>query len=610
MTRTYLVDIAGRDAESLRAHGTWVLLIAIATLPYLNALGNDLVYDDLAVTVENTLVRSLDPIPIFLAPSLPEHDIEWYRPLTIYTFALNHAAHGLEPVGYHTLNLLLHLANALLVFALARRLLDNFAGGLITASLFAVHPVHVEAVVPASGRADLLATFFVLSAWLLSIRLVEKLSFDRAMVIGSLFFAALLSKESAIVAWPVILLTDFAQLQNKARAESAFDLVAKRAYLHLALAGVVVAYFGLRYVATGSFLFAGEVAIRPIENPLFGVDLPARLATSIWVLLKYLSLLVVPLRLSADYSYNQIPIVGSAGDPRLLLATGVLLSVGAAAAVLRKRHPPLVYFSLLFLVMWLPISNTIVVIGTIMAERLMYLPSAAFCFIVGALAASFWPSRPRFQVLAAAAIATLLAACVVRTISRNRDWRSQETLFAATVRTAPRSAKAHFNYGTELLELGQPSRAAAEFEAALSITDRYPEAHSALGTVFMDKNDLPRAEAEFRAALRDDPAMASAWANLGMTLFRTDRYEEARHAFRRAVELRPQLDLAWATLGALAEREGKLREAIDYYWKAYDLNPNFEGLGTHLASLLAESGRDSEAQRLRRDHARRKSIPE
>ena len=73
---------------------------------------------------------------------------------------------------------------------------------------------------------------------------------------------------------------------------------------------------------------------------------------------------------------------------------------------------------------------------------------------------------------------------------------------------------------------------------------------------------------------------------------------------------RPQLDLAWATLGALAEREGKLREAIDYYWKAYDLNPDFEGLGTHLASLLADSGRASEAQRLRRDHARRKSVPE
>jgi Tfp pilus assembly protein PilF len=257
----------------------------------------------------------------------------------------------------------------------------------------------------------------------------------------------------------------------------------------------------------------------------------------------------------------------------------------------------------------LPVSNLVLTIVTIMAERLMYLPSVAFVLLVGAAVHSARPSTNNIAPVLTAIAAGVAPVLMGVTLDRNRDWRSQEALFSHTVRQSPDSAKAHFNYGTVFLERQALAEAAREFRRAVQIAPDYPEAHNGLGNVHLRLRSLDEAEVEFREAIRDKPDLASAWTNLGITLSRMGRDGEAESALRRALDLDPWIAIAHANLGAVAERQGHLALAIDHYWATYRLEPQFEALGPHLVELLVAAGRHAEAEALSRELRERRGGP-
>ena len=582
-----------RSFPSARWHLAMIgVLLALAMLPFLHSLGYPFVYDDRALVVENEHLRSLEPHLFLTGPSLSAHRLEWYRPVTLYSLALNYRLFGLEPFGYHLTNLLLHAVNVLLVYQIANRL-GGKSAPFMAAGLFAVHAVHVEAVAPVSGRADLLATSFALALWHLSLGW-RHLSLARLSLAAPALLAALLAKESALGAWPVASILASMAPGGKKREDSAGEESRRWLFLNAALVAAVAIYFALRWIATGALLAAADVRIRFIENPLSDASAPIRIATAFWVLARYLLLLIAPLQLSADYSYNQIPLVSSPSDPRFAATILVLIAIGISLRFAWRRNASgLLVLALLLL--WLPVSNLPVTIGTIMAERLFYLPSVAFCLLAGQAASSL-RGRTSSRVMVTAA-ALLIAAHVGRTVTRSLDWRSQEALFAATVRASSNSAKARFNYGSELYRTGRLAEAQRELDTALAIAPRYPEARSALAAILLQENDLEGAERELRRATEDEPSLASAWANLGMTLFRMGRDQESAAALERALDLQPGIPLAWVLRGAVAERlEGRAR-AIKYQ-RACELDPGFDGLAEQLAKLLREEGRGDEAERV------------
>lgn len=580
---------------------TLMLLLGLAVTPYLNALHNELVYDDHAVVTENRLVRSLHP-RLMLQPSLDGYTVEWYRPLTMYSFALNYRLGRLNPLGYHVANILLHATNVWLLYGIALRVLRGRCAALAAAGLFAVHAIHVEAVTPVSGRADLLATVFVLITWRLALSTDRPAACGRVAAIAAAALAGLLAKESAIVVWPLLVLGDFAGLGwAEAQERKPLERLASRARVHAALAVALGVYLGLRFAVTGGFVAASDVAFRTIENPLATVGLGVRLVTAGWVFLKYCGLLLAPVALSADYSYNQIPVVDSWHDLRLLAVVAATAGLACGIAALWRRDRLIAASLLLFILLWLPISNMVLVIGTIMGERLMYLPSVGFTLLVGALVARMNRDNRRLGVMLTALAAAVAATHVGLAFERNRDWRSQETLYRDTVEQSPHSAKAHFNYGIVLQGHNRPDAAAEHYRAALRIAPYYPEAHNALGTVLLARQDLRAAEECFRAAVQADPRLAKAWTNFGTVLFRSGRDKEARQALEQAVRLNPTLALAHATLGAIAERNGEAIDALEHYGEAYRLSPMFEGLAPHLAQLLEKAGRADDARTILRN---------
>jgi Tfp pilus assembly protein PilF len=564
-----------------------VPIVAAAVLPFAAAMDHPLIGDDRALVVENPHVRTLAPSAAF-ATSLGRYQLEWYRPLTMYSLAINYAAGGGEPRGYHLVNLVLHAINACLVYGIARRWWRRTTPALIAGLVFAIHPIHVEAVVPISGRADLLATALALLAWWLAAAETPP-RWPSAAGAGMCALLAMSAKESAFVIWPVIVAMDLWGARDAAGARSWIDRLRAQWRIHLALAIATAIAVASRLTALHGL--SGDVAIRWIENPLVDAPTLVRMATAIWVLGQYLWRLLVPVRLSADYSFAQIPPIGALSDPRLFVVLALIVAFGVAAIAAARRRSPCLALLAIFVLSWLPISNLLFPIGTIMGERLLYLPSVAAALACGALAsrAARWP-RPIAGFVAGLAVVAGVAAAA-RAIVRTDDWRSADALYRVTAETSPRSAKAHFNLAVTLIDRGSLAEAEAEAAHAIAIAPNYPEAHNALGTIRLRRQRLEDADAEFRTAIRLAPSMASAWTNLGTSLFRQRRDADARAALTQAIELDPSMAVAYVLLGGLAERAGAIDEAIERYQAAQRLAPDFEGLAAHLTELRQSRAR-------------------
>ncbi len=526
-----------------------VLVAVLAGGLYLNTLGNEFVFDDLIAIVQNPLIRDLRNLPTIFHTDYwrdPERGL-YYRPLPVASFALNYALGELNPFGYHLGNLLLHAGVTLLVYPLALLLHLDLPGAVIAALIFAVHPLNTEAVAAVVGRTDLLASLFFLLSLLLYLRRDRLLSPAKGWAPPlslTAYLLALLSKENAITLPAILFATDLFHPDTTSRRgllRRTCDLLRERGIrLYLPYVGVAALYLGIRSrVLDGLHLPSPSF----LENPLAHTDAGTRLLTALVIVAKYLGLFIFPLSLSADYSYNAIPLITSVADPRFLTATlalGLLLLLMVAGRTL-----PSVPFGVLFFCLTLfPVANLLFPIGTIMAERLLYLPSFGLSLVVGA--AFSWGLRSlRSKALFGLTPKSLfllfglgLFLLCVRTVLRNRDWRDQFTLFQSALAVSPGSAKVHNNLGVHYGMKGRLAEAQREFEEAIKILPRYPEALFNLGLIYRRRGLLLQAEQAYRAAIQTKPNFPEAHQNLGVLYQLQGRLEEAEVELQEAERLR------------------------------------------------------------------------
>jgi hypothetical protein len=420
----------------------------------------DFVYDDVHVILHNELIHSLSRWREIIAS--PWWSDGLYRPLTSLLNAINWAlGHG-DPHGFHLTNVILHGIAALLVFVLAAELLG--AGPAIIAGLlFAVHPVHVEAVANVVGRAEVLATIFSLTATLLYLwdgRLVtqgETGSVRRLGVAAATLLAvlcSLASKESAFAVPGLLLLVDGVDRN----AGGSFH---ERWRRHLPLWAVVL------IVAMGWLILRwrvlGDIAGDYSAPGLMGEGLGGRTLVMLPVVLQYVRLLLFPAHLSADYSPDYLPVTHSI-TPASLVAIGVI-AVVATVAWRARRTAPIVTFSLGWIaVSLLIVGNFIVPSGILVAERALYLPSVG----IAILGAWLWQIAPARRP-ALAGLMLVLGAGAARTVSREAVWRSNATFFPALVQDAPGSFRSWWVGGMLAYESGNRAEGERLIRRALEV---------------------------------------------------------------------------------------------------------------------------------------------
>lgn len=559
---------------------SWVLLACAAAVPYLNALHAGFVFDDwIQIRGNPALKGEFDWFKIFAVPLFPGN---LYRPLTIATFAADHAWFGWQAWWFHAVNVVLHVAVTVLVALLGLRLFARRpAIAWLGALLFAVHPLHTEAVTGLVGRAELLAALFGLGALLAAVRAQEHAADwpRRAWMAVALvsFTAALLCKESAITVVPLVFLL------RSAFASKRWSVGFAREFRSLDWVGFLAcaaAVFCLRAIVLAA---AGDAdgAVDPVDNILASTPAWQRVATALAIQWDYFSQFVFPLVLSADYSYPQVPPVESFLNFRTMAGLGLLVCTVAGAA----RSGSSLGFVLVF--PWVAFSitsNLLFPIGTVRGERLAYLPSVGWCWWMAGLLV--WAANYVRPAIVAVLVAGLVGVYGARTYWRNFDWFDQGTLFSRTVRDAPYSAKAQKNHAVSLRDAGRLHEALAAYERAWNL---YPfeegiafgtgEVHDRLGRVH-------EAEFWYKKAIDLEPRHLGAWNNLCRLLTLQNRWSEAEQSCRRGLRLDAANANLWKGLGVAWVGAGKIDQGRQALEIALRLDPNDGALRDYLASLL------------------------
>jgi tetratricopeptide (TPR) repeat protein len=485
-------------------------------------VANGFAFDDREIVQNNPALETLEPGEHLGKAFWAREGLHYryYRPLTSWTLALNHTLHGESAPGYHLANLLVHFGCAALLFLLLRRL-GGWLPAFVAAAVFAVHPVQTEAVVWVVGRADLLATLFVLATLLLHARLPEVPTvrdLSRVLAASAALGAALLSKEGALTFPAVLIAYELALafrreggLRDRLRPAARRLLFAAPFYL-----AVIGAYLLLRHQVVGALLAAPDETLW--KNPLLTAPLITRWLTAVNIAGRYLLLLVFPRTLSIDYYFDVVPLVRSALAPAFLLPGLAVLAVGALGCAAARRIPAVLFGALAALGTYLPLSHLLFAAPVVMAERVLYLPMIGLAACLGALlvatAARVLPQRLPLAV-PLVLVLVLLLPMVLRSRARTSDWKDDLTLFTAAVQAQPRSGLGWNNLASEQLRLDDAPAAEQSARRALEIVPDYLAARGNLADALRRQGRLDETERVLRQALQDSPQAEEAlWLSL------------------------------------------------------------------------------------------------
>lgn len=590
--------------DKKRIFGLSLIIALAAFLVYSNTLNHQFVLDDYSVIKENQMTKQGTAAlkEIFknsYRTGYGNNENNLYRPLTKAMFAIEWQLSPDNAHFHHLINVLMYaLVCALLFIVLLRYTKINGYLLFLVALLFALHPIHTEVVANIKSRDEISSMLFIL----LSLLCIHKYlaSNKITMLIGTLvcFFLALLSKESAIVyvAIAPLFIYFFTETEMKNNIKVT-GLLAVVAILYIMLHISILGQLGIPNIPV-------------VDNSLMASDSAfEQKATAIMIMGKYFMLMLFPHPLSSDYSFNTIPMVTSVGNVWFLLSLAFhVFLLWFAIKKIKEKHF-LSFCILFYLVAMAMASNIFMMIGTHLAERLLFFPSVAFClavvyFLSKAVKIDFFQSNftSLFKVNS-----TLLAAIVIvsiaysaKTFSRNKDWKSDTYLFGKDKETVPESAHMLFYYANNLAnkdslaavkdpieKTNRLKKAEKAITKALTIYELFPDAHNVLGRVRYENKDFENAFKSYSRAMQMNPGKGMYHNNAGTCLFSVGKYEEAAKAFEKAATIDPfdsdarcNLGSAYGAMGEAARVKGDqagatqlFNEAIVNFKKAAEVDP-------------------------------------
>jgi len=546
------------------------VLIIFSFFLYINTLNHGYVLDDHSVIRENSLTKGgISSIgKIFQSgyrDGFGANGNDLYRPLSKVMFAIEwEIAPNNAKIG-HLVNILLYSLTCFLLFiVLVRYIKINVYVLFVASLLFAAHPIHTEVVANIKSRDEILAMLFLL----LSLLLISNYIANNKIIsfIGSLvcFFLALLSKESAIVYVGIVFLVlhFFTETNFK-----------KNAILTSAFAVAGITYIFIHIQIIGNL---GIPNVPLVDNSLMGTAFAPstfleKKLTAVYILGKYLLLLFFPHPLSCDYSYNTIPLVKSVANP------GFLLSLIVHAALLfyafrNFKQKNIVAFSILFYFVSISItSNVFMIIGTNMAERLLYFPSVGFCLALAYVGSKVFKINFNASISKISALIntnktmSLLVIAVtfifsVKTFSRNKDWKSDGTLFNTDVEKVPNSAHMLFYTANHLMNKdslllpnkeARIAKAEAYIKKALKMYELFPDAHNVAARILYERKQFKEALIHYSRALQLNPSEVMNHNNIGSCYFNLGQYDKALIEYEKALKINPQNIDAQCNLGGV-----------------------------------------------------------
>ncbi len=508
---------------------------------------------------------------------------DWH-PLTMLSLMLDCQLAGVKPWWPHLVNLLLHAANTVLLFALFQRMTGAMWRSAAVAALFALHPLRVESVAWVSERKDVLSTlFWFLTIWAY-VRYAEKqwraASGQWTVFYGLslLFFALGLMSKPMLVTLPcTLLLLDYWPLGRLKTGAPTWRLVVEKIPFFAMSVAVCVVTIRVQKQAGGMLSWQY-------------FPLTSRLGNALVSYVSYIEKMFWPRHLAGLY------LVRSSPWPWWVVTLAALLLLAISALILAqgRRRPYLAMGWLWFLGTLVPVIGLMQTGMQAMADRFTYVPLIGL-FVIVAWGGWEWAGAwriPRFVPVAAAAA---LAACAAVTVRQESYWKDSETFNKRMIDVAPDNSFAHNNLGSYYLDIQRTNDALPQFLAAVELAPYYAEARHNLGMVLAWKGQIDEAITQYREAIHLKQDYAAAHYNLGLALGGKGKIDEAIQEYEKAIHLKPDFAQAHNNLGLALSRKGQFDEAIRHYHEAIRLRPNSPTAHNNLGAALGGKGQIDEA---------------
>lgn len=523
------------------------LIIAAGVFCYLNSLDGDFVWDDRSYVNNNPAIRSLRALRTFFTEpqtlAAGTLAFENYRPFVTLSYAIDYSLWGLSTFGYHLTNILLHIANAILVFFLVEKIVRKRIPAAFAALLFAVHPIQTEAVTWISGRSNVLFLFFYLGAFLFYMGWRARENTQPYYLFSLFGFAgALLSKETAATFPLLIVLYDVIFIRRKKNSGKAY-------IAWLPFFALLAAYLLGRYAILGKVAQCSYWSGNPFIN----------LLTVPKIFLTYARFMLFPIRLCSDHLISVVP---SPANPYFLGGVGFLILSLVAFVNFVKRNGAVAFFIAWFFITLLPVSN-IIPIKILVAERFLYLPGIAVTTLTGI----FLSHILKNQVLLFASFAVIIVGASFATIERNRDWKTELALFENDIKKEPLNARLHNNLGRAHYESGNDKfpEAEKEYKKAIRLDKNFVPAYINLSKLYFETMKPGEALAVAEKGLLIEPQRPELSNTIALVRALGGERERARVLFEKIIRKNPDYFTAYLNLGQLLMLEEKYKDAVGVY---------------------------------------------
>lgn len=528
----------------------YVLLALVSVAVYFNTFTGDFVFDDESVVLGDPSIMHLSNIPKYFTGQEGFHKVigRYYRPVVSTSYALDYFLWEYKPIGFHITNVMIHVLNTLLVFKLLLLLFKNYQHKyktyflMLGAGLFAVNPIHTEAVAWVSGRTDSLFFTFYAAAFIFYLKYKEEPTTRNLVLISLMYLLSLMAKEMAITFPAIIILYEY--LINKKRK---LDDFAGEKLFYISASVVSVVYLLIRW------LVLKDVPERVSYYYFYGKNEWTVLFTMLQAVPLYFRLVLLPFGMLYHYS-GYMPYMDTFFHYEVIFAVVIIIVLLVCAYLLKERLSWVAFAVFFIFITLLPVLNVVPTMN-FMADRFLYLPSLAVSFAaVGLLIKYFTPSR---AVVIYSAAGVFILFYVFLTVTRNTDWRTNNSLFMSAD--------------------GRPG----------TIT------YVNIGNIYANKGEYDKAEVYFRKAIDLRPETILANCNLGKVFMIKGMNDSAFYYMNRAYMYDTLSPEPMYSIAVLMNNTGRPYDAVKWLKKVHAVGPGYMDSKVMLNQILDRLGTDN-----------------
>ncbi|REJ83748.1 MAG: hypothetical protein DWQ44_00430 [Bacteroidetes bacterium] len=583
------------------------ILIALAFLLYANTLNHGYALDDSNVITANDVVKkgTAGIGEIFSTNyryGYAQTQDHLYRPLSLAVFAIVWEISPDNPGLFHLINVLFYCLCILILYFLLRKL---FSGKyplfpFLICLLFLAHPVHTEVVANIKSLDEILMLLFFSLSMLLLFKYTEN---NNPFTLGLsvlIFFFGMLSKESmlaALVIYPLALWFFSSLKPGKIAALSAIFLIPAAVYMLI------------RIQVLGDYIAASK--FNELDNMLVNAgSLSVQFATAVSILFNYLKIIFIPYPLASDYSYSvfQLSTISDLNFIFSFLLHSALL-IYAVTGI--KRRSPVAFGILVYLLFLAPVSNIFFLIGSLFADRFLFMPSLGFCiavvFAVTFITNKYSSGENKNRYEGVSPVLTIFTFILFifysgLTITRNNDWKNSYTLYAADLKNDDRSPRLNYQMGVEIMlraaKADPTSPAKAEllqkalkyFERAIELYPKYADPLGMTGNIYQKFGQTEKAKERFDLAIKYNSSLAEIYNNRAAIYYSENKPDSAISLLKHAVRINPEYKDALNNLGTIYSEVKEFDKAIEALKKYLEYEPNDAQAYIQLAGVYLNKG--------------------